>query len=750
MTSGTYKTVGKSTRRLDGPEKVTGRAEYAIDVTPEGTLWCKFLRSPVPHARVTRFDATKALAVPGVYAVLSGDDVRDLRGGNIFVDEPLLASWDRVRFIGDKVAAIAAEDEDTALRALDLIEVEYEELPAVFDPEDAARPDAYQIHPEFNSYRAVVPIESPSNAFHVVDDEHGNVEKGFEEADVIVEKTYTTTRVHQAYLEPHACTVLVDDQERLQAWVSTQAPMARRVHLARLVGLERPSVILNPVYLGGGYGGKLDVTGVAVCYFLAERTGRPVKFVMDYDEEFLAMNPRHPSKFRVKAGVTRDGNITAWEIESFFATGAYAAYAPVPPFGEMSGRGMVESYDVPNLHVKSHQVYTNTVPGGYYRAPGGVQATFAGESHMDSLARSIGMDPAEFRLRNLRTGSGEDDRHQLPADREDRLVETIRVAIEASRFSSETSDGVGIGIAISEHGQIGFEGHATVELGADGTILARMSTFDPGMGTATVLAQVVSEELGVDPERIKVVPWSTEDGPRDQGVGGSRGTRVTTIASSEAAQDLKRKLIGLAAELQGWSEESASVRDGNVVNGSNGESVSIESIPARTGESVTGVGDIDEGMSPAYSSAVAHVAEVSVDRETGQVKLLKYTAVHETGQVINPVGFEGQIEGGASQGMGQALTEELAVEDGRVINPSFADYKLPTEGDLPEFRSIILDSPVGHGPYNVRGVGEAPITMPAPAIANAIEDAVGVRVTDLPITAERILAALKEAELSEA
>jgi CO/xanthine dehydrogenase Mo-binding subunit len=744
VNAGNYETVGKSTRRLDGPDKVTGHAIYAIDVAPADTLWCKFLRSPLPHARVTRFDASRALALPGVHAVLAGDDLQGLRGGNIFVDEPLLSSWDKVRFIGDKVAAIAAVDEDTALMALDLIDVEYEELPAVFDPEEAAKPDAPLIHPEFNSYRNVVPIENLSNAFNVVRHEQGDIDLGFSQADLIIDKTYSTARVHQGYLEPHACTVLVDEQDRLQAWVSTQAPMARRVHLARLVGLERPAVILHPVNVGGGYGGKLDVTGVAVCYFLAKKTGRPVKFVMDYDEELMAMNPRHPSKFHIRAGVTQDGVITAWEVESFFATGGYAAYAPVPPFGEMSGRGMVESYEIPNLRVVSHQVYTNTVPGGYFRAPGGVQATFAGESHMDSLARAVQMRPHEFRIQNLRVHDKRGAQQELPADRHDRFVETVRTAIEASRYSEPRPEGVGRGIAISEHGQIGFEGHVEVSIEQDGRILARMSTFDPGMGTGTVLAQVVAEELGVNPERIRVEPWSTEDGPRDQGVGGSRGTRVTTIAASEAARDLKTNLLRLAAEFHGWNEETATVRGGMIVNGSSGEQVAMETIPTRAGTPVMGKGDIDEGMSPAYSSAVAHVAEVSVDRDSGQVTLLRYTAVHETGQVINPVGFEGQIEGGVSQGIGQALTEELLVDDGRVINPSFADYKFPSVADAPEFKSIVLDSPVGHGPYNVRGVGEAPITMPAPAIANAIEDAVGARVTDLPITAEKVLTTLKE------
>ena len=665
------------------------------------------------------------------------------------VDEPLLSSWDRVRFIGDKVAAVAAEDEDIAQQALDLIRVDYEELPAVFDPEEAARPDAPVLHPDFNSYRNVKPQETPSNVYHHAHHEEGDVERGFAEADLIVERTYRTERVHQAYLEPHACLVLIDEQGRLQAWISNQAPMARRVHLARMVDLPREDVVLNPVHLGGAYGGKLDVTGVAVCYFLAKKTGRPVKFVMGYDEELMAMNPRHPSLFRIKAGVKRDGTITAWQVSSYFASGAYAAYAPSPPFGEMSGKAMMEPYQVTNVRVESDQVYTNTVPCGYFRAPGSAQAIFAGESHIDVLAKSIEMDPFELRRKNITRGYREAtvpdaEGNDVAARQEIRLEETMQIATEESGYFKPRPKGMGQGMAVSEHGQIGFEGHAAVHIHPDGRIVANMSTFDPGMGTATILAQVISEELKVAPERIEVVPWSTEVGPRDQGVGGSRGARVTTIAGYEASQDVKRKLTQLGAELFGWAEERIKFKDGDLVNQTTDEHVRLEEIAARTGGPVSGQGDIDEGMKKPFTSYATHIAEVSVDPETGEVRLLKYTSVQETGTVLNPIGFQGQIEGGIMQGVGQALLEEILIEDGRVTNPSLADYKIPSGKDVPELHSVVLESSVGHGPYNVRGIGEGAITMPAAAIANAVEDACGVRITELPITAEKVYRALRE------
>ncbi|MBI4235908.1 MAG: molybdopterin-dependent oxidoreductase, partial [Chloroflexi bacterium] len=320
----TYKVVGQPTARVEGRDKVTGQGKYAIDVAPSGTLWCRFLRSPYPHARVTRLDISRARTLPGVRAVLTGEDVRGLRGGNVYVDEPLLASWDKVRFIGDKVAAVAAEDEDIAEEALALIEVDYEELPALLSVEEAMGPDAPLLHPDFNAYRGVQPLESLSNVYGVTRHEWGDLERGFAEADLIVERTYTTPRMHQAYLEPHSATVLIDAEGRAQVWISNQAPTARRVHLARLMELPREEIVINVSYIGGAFGGKLDPSATVVCYLLAKATGRPVKYVMDYSEEFAAMNPRHPSTIRIKAGVKRDGTLTAWEAEGYFATGAYA------------------------------------------------------------------------------------------------------------------------------------------------------------------------------------------------------------------------------------------------------------------------------------------------------------------------------------------------------------------------------------------------------------------------------------------
>ena len=747
------RTVGQRTPRVEGPEKTTGRGAYAVDIALPDMLWCGILRSPYAHARVIRIDASAARALPGVHGVLTGRDVEGLRTGNFYQDEPVLASWDRVRFIGDKVAAVVADDQDIAARALELIDVEYEELPAVLSAQDAAEPGAPLLHPDFNDYRRARGLDEPSNRYGHMVVETGDLEAGFAAADVIVERTYQTPRAHQAYLEPHAAVVWIDPDSVVQVWAASQQPGSVRNEVARLAGLERDQVVVNPAYVGGSFGGKSDATGAFLCYLFARMTGRPVKFVMDYADELSAMDPRHESTVTVRAGATRDGLITAWEAAAYFPTGAYAAYAPVPPLGGLLVTEMASCYRIPNLRIDSHQVYTNTIPCGYFRGPGVYQGTFAGESHMDALARELGMDPVELRLRNAITHADQapagaaawhpgshapDERPQTV-----RLVETINAAVEASGFRDPKPRGVGRGIAIHHESQIGGDTHAAVRINGDGSVVANISSYDPGGGLFTVLAQVVAEELEIPIARVRVEPWSTADFPPDLGVGGQRGARVTSLAGHQAAGAAKDALKRLAAEFLGWAEEQIEYRGGSLVNRGLGESVPIEDIASRAGEPVVGRGDPREGVDSAYTSFAAHVAEVEVDSETGHVRLLKVTAIHETGRVLNPVAFEGQIEGGVVQAIGHALTEDLAVdESGRVANPSFADYKLPVTADVPELAIRVLESAEGHGPYSVRGVGDIPISLPAPAIANAVEDAVGARVRDLPITAERVRRAL--------
>jgi CO/xanthine dehydrogenase Mo-binding subunit len=736
--------VGEKTGRIDGPDKTTGRGKYVVDAALPDMLWCKILRSPVAHARVVRIDTTQALAVPGVHAVVTGEDVRDMRTGNLRDDEPLLASWDRVRFIGDKVAAVVADDPDIAQRALNLIDVEYESLPAVFDAEEAALPGAPIVHPDSDSYRRFEPMEEPGNVWERVVDETGDLDRGFEEADTIVERTYRTPKAHQLYLEPHTCLVNIDHDERVQVWVTSQSPTAKRVSLARMMGIPRDQITINVAYLGGSFGGKGDATGVMLCYLLAKKTGRPVKFIMDYAEELATMNPRHSSVIRIRAGVKWDGRITAWDATGTFGTGAYAGYAPD---GSLLGTHTIAPYSIENARLTALKVYTNVVPSGYFRGPGQYQSSFASESHIDVIASELGMSPLDVRLVNIReTSSGglyPSGQQAKDPTWKQRLEAAISEAVEASGYLHETPTNVGRGMALAMSGTGGMDGHAQIQVFESGRIVANMPTSDPGVGIATILAQIVAEELDVPIERVQVAPWSTDESPNDWGFGGSRGARMTSIAGYEAAQDFKNNTARLAAEFFGWNEERITVRSGSLVDESSGDSTTFEEIASRVGAPVSGRADVYEEEDSVSSFAV-HVAEIEVDPETGAPKLTKYTAVQETGRVLNPVGFTSQIEGGVVMAIGHALTEELVFDpsDGRVINPSLADYKIPSEPDLPPIQTVVLDSELGHGPYQVRAIGDIPIVVPAPAVANAIAEAIGVRVTELPATAERIRGAL--------
>ena len=401
------------------------------------------------------------------------------------------------------------------------------------------------------------------------------------------------------------------------------------------------------------------------------------------------------------------------------------------------------SYKIPHVSTVAIQVYTNTVPCGFSRAPGEFQGIFAGESHMDVIAGELGMDPFDLRMRNI-IHDGDD----LPDGRhfdEIRLEETLRAAAEAAGYFDPKTVNVGRGIGLGHRSQGGGDARAEVAIGPDGMINAKLSIFDTGGGNLTIMAQVVAEELGVAPEEVRVTLWSSTDEGPIHGVGASRGARATTVAAYEASQDAKQQLRRLAAEFLGWNEESITFRDGGLVNGSSGEQVSIEAIVGRSGAPVVGRGDISEQQSR-FTSFGVQIAEVSVDPETGHVTLLRLTTVNETGQILNPVGFHGQIQGGIVYGLGEALMEELIVEDGRVANPSFADMKIPTQRDIPEVTTVILSSESGEGPYNVRGIGEHTNIMTAPAIANAVQDAVGVRIQQLPVTAERVYGALTSNE----
>ena len=750
----THRFIGRPTKSLEGPEKVSGLAKYAVDAHEPSALWTKLLRSPYPRARIVHIDTARAAALPGVHSILTGADVRGMRTGIAYRDEPLLA-YDEVRFAGERVAAVCADDADIATAAAALIQVDYEELTPMLSAAEALAPQAPIIHPDFNSYYGVVPIDLPSNAYGHITLAAGDTTVGFAEADVIVERTYETPLIHQVYFEPHACLVSIDLDGTAQVWVASGTPGVNHAEIARVLGVPPERIVINFSLLGGSYGGKTDGTEVAICYLLAKRTQRSVRFLADYADEFTAMHPRNPSIIRIKAGAKRDGTLTAWEVEVHFATGAYSAYDLVPSGGGLSVAGATGPYRTPNVTIDSYQVYTNTIACGYMRGPGSFQCMFAAESHVDEIAKALSMAPEDLRLKNLihqQSDMAIRGTWVSPSSpgildvQPTRMQESLAKALEASGYGDPKPAYVGRGISINVHGEIGGDAHAAVQVNADGTITISMPTYGLGIDTYTTLAQVVAEGLGVSLDCIVRAPWSTAQGPTDAGLGGDRGARMITMVGSLAVQDVTQKLQNLAAELLGWESSDSVIEDAILRSPTSKLQVSIADLVERAGRPVIGFGDADEPWNSEYASFVAHVAEVQVDPETGAVRLLRYTAVHETGQIINPTGFQGQINGGVNQGIAHALMEELPLDNGRVAVASFIDYKIPTMGDMPPLTTVILGSDVGHGPFNVRGIGNKAINMPAPAIANAIADAIGVRIRSLPISAEKIYLALRASE----
>jgi carbon-monoxide dehydrogenase large subunit len=736
-----YRIIGQPTPRTEVSGKVTGDARYTADVLLPGTLWAKALRSSYPHARIIRIDTARAERAPGVRAVLTGADVRGILYGRRYRDLPVLAQ-DRVRFVGERVAAVAAEDLEAAQGALELIRVDYEELPAVFDPVAAMQEGAPILHPDVNSYQGLPrPLEKPSNAYVQDVWEKGDLAAGFAQSDLIVENTFTVSRVHQAFLEPHCCLVWIDDQGRVQVWSPNKVPHGLKQSLSNALGISKGRIRVNPVSIGGDFGGKGAPMDEPLCYFLALRSGRPVKMVMEYQEEFMAGAPRHAAVMQVKTGVKRDGTMVAHQMEVILDSGAYGGIRPSATVGGAAHGG--GCYRVPNSRIDVKRVYTNNIPGGQMRAPGEPQAFFAAESHMDCVARRLGIDPVEFRLKNL---IEEGEATLTGAHYQGiRAKETLKAAVKAARYRAPKALNVGRGIAMGYRPPGGGATSLSVSLNPDGSVILDTSLFEQGTGTYTTFRQIVAEELGLSPEEIQVKILDTDHGvPFDTGIGGSRGTRVGSGAAFQAAREAKEELLGIAEKLLGWPRSEMALMGKEIVRKKTGERQRWDQLLSGVGRSITRQAvNRDDNPSPVTAFA-AQVAEVSVDPETGQVKLLRLTTAHDTGVIMNPMGHQGQIDGGVIQGVGYGLMEQVLVEGGRVGTLHFGDYKIPTAKDIPELKTVIVKADIGVGPYKTKGIGENPISPVAAAIANAIEDAVEVRIRDLPVTAEKIYNALRE------
>ena len=747
----TFSSVGRSFVHGEGPEKVTGRTVYGVDVTRPGMLWGKALRSPLSHARIVSIDTSRASRIPGVYAVITANDVPTTRVGRFLRDMPVLAQ-ERVLFIGEKVAAVAAESLEVAEEALLAIDVEYDELPTVFDPLEALQPGAPILHPDVATYRGLMnQLDGPTNDYCFEERSKGDIEQGFAESDRIFEHTFTTQLVHQGYLEPHACLVDIDESGKVQVWANNKSPYLLREQLASGAGIPESDIVIVPSNIGGDFGGKGDFMDVPLCYQLAKASGRPVKMVMSYLEELLAGNPRHPSVITVKTGMKSDGTMVACHVYMVFNSGAYGSFSPrvlLP-----GARRAAASYRIPHGKVEMHMAYTNAIPCGHMRAPGEVQAVFAVESHIDMIAREMGRDPYELRLQNV----VQEGDTSLVGDgyAEVRGEETLRAAADTGSWGQPMSDSgsgsraVGRGFSFAERRSGPGETTATLTLDADGRITLHTPVWDTGTGAQTVLQQIISEELTVPVEEVALDILNTDQLEFDTGVGGTRTTNTSGGATYRAAQALRAKLIEMASGMRQWPANEVVLRDGALSRqGSSEGSLSLQEVAAHalaeTGEPLTGEVHHRAAESD-VTSFCAQVAEVEVDTETGQIEVTRFVTAHDVGTVLNPLAHQGQIDGAFMQGFGQALIEEMQTQDGRVSTLSLGDYKLPTENDIPNLETIhVSPGPSGPIPYQGKGIGEAPIGGVAPAIANAIEDAVGVRITDLPITAEKVLRAMRE------
>ncbi|HZA55953.1 MAG TPA: xanthine dehydrogenase family protein molybdopterin-binding subunit [Candidatus Udaeobacter sp.] len=734
--------VGNPTPRVEGELKVSGKAVYAVDVTLPGMLWGKLLRSPIASGRIKRLDASKALALPGVHAVVTGEDCSGLKIGRRLYDMPILADG-VVRFIGEKVAAVAADDELIAEEALNLIEVEYEEMTPLLDPVEAMKPGAPVIHPDVMNYKGLPkPLKEPSNDFIYITWGRGDIETGFRQADVIVENTFTTPVVHHSYIEPHSCVVDTAADGTAKFWSCSKVPYGVREQVANALQIPQEKLVFNPVYIGGDFGGKGDFMDLAVVYLLSKKAGRPVKVVMDYDEEFVAGNPRHASIVQVKTGVKKDGTLVAHHMNFIFDSGAYGAFKPN---AFLNGPHLSAGpYNIPHAFIEEHMVYTNKIPCGHMRSPGDPQGFFANESQMDLVAKRLGMDPVKFRQKNfMHDGDIDPTGEEISYIKTD---ETLKKALEDSGYQKPKPRNVGRGVALVQWTPAGGVGTVAITLDQKGMATISSAMLDQGAGTYTVLSEIVAEELKIPLSHIKVQSLDTNQGKKDTGVGGSRATRVYGNAGYEAALQAVEAIKQEAAEQLGVSPDQITLAKGAALHPRMERRLTYGDLVKAKGSPIVAEATYNDTTKVHAASMCVQVAEVEVDPETGQVRLKKFTSTHNTGTVLNPLMHQGQIEGGAMTGIGYAIMEHLMINDGKVTTTNFGEYKIPTTKDIPPFKSSVTEQPKGAGPYNSMPIGETANIPAAAAIANAVEDACGVRIKSLPITAEKVYQALNGAK----
>ncbi|MBI2893876.1 MAG: molybdopterin-dependent oxidoreductase [Deltaproteobacteria bacterium] len=751
--------IGQPVPRLDAPAKVTGRAIYAGDVTLPGMLHGRLLRSPVAHARIAGIDTSRAAALPGVKAVITGRDTPGIRYGNWRLmpqtQDELALQIDKVRFIGDEVAAVAAIDADTAAEALELIRVDYEPLPAVFDVESALAEGAPLIHDE-GSLTSNVSLDRKID--------YGDLEAAFARAAYVREDRFELPSVSHAYLEPCACVAEADLEGRLTLTTSTQTPYMVQCLLASALGMRENDVRVVKPTVGGGFGGKMELRSWEVCAaILARRTGRPVKFVLSREEELAFGRRRHAMTIRSRLAMDRGGTILGKDLEVWLDGGAYNSMGPTATF--LCGNFGAMLYRHPAYRYRGYHVYTNKAPAGAMRGFGAPQALFVTESQMSMAAEELGLDPIELRLKNAMVAG--DEIPGVAKISTSGLAECLRKVAEATSFERKratTAAGRGIGIACSSFITGGvfnwFDtphefSAAEVRAHDDGTVHLLTMASDIGQGSDTVLRQILAEELGVSIDRIRLTAADTALCPKaDLGTWGSRVTLMAGNAILAAARQVKDELAGVVSarfdlnvihEIV-FADDRVFARARPERGVSFGEAVAM-AMRARRGGAVIGRGAYTprgKGLVTPTFSFAAQVVELEVDRETGVVRVEKITTAHDSGTVINPLGVEGQLHGSIHMALGYALCEELVSREGRTLNPTLLDYKIAAAEDMPAGESHTVEIHDPEGPFGAKEAGEGLVSPTAPAVADAIHHATGFRSCSLPITPEKILFALEK------
>lgn len=754
--------IGQSVPRIDGQIKVTGAAKYITDLKRPGMLYGKILFSDRPHAKILGIDATKALELEGVKAVITAGDAPSILYGLYLFDHQIFARG-RVRHIGEPVAAVAAVSKKAAEEALKLIVVEYEDLPAVFSWKEAIKPDAPILHPDVESYKGIYPYIKYGNVAMDARVSRGDIQRGFAEADFIFENTYKTSPMHQASIEPHACLAEWDSDGRVTIWTGTQQLSVCHSEVSKSLGLPQTKVRIIPAWLGAGFGGKLKSMHEQIAALLAKAAHAPVKLEMTREEEFTASHPRAGFEIHMKTGVKKDGRIVAKEVDVVSDVGAYSDHA----------LGMVTHaityspgpYSVPNCSSRGRAIYTNNPDWGCMRGYGATEIAFATESQMDLIARALKIDPAELRRMNL-VQEGEvylttQTMHNV------HVADTMDQALEASGYYEKKgrlgpNRGIGVANSMLTAGFLGSSAFA--RLNEDGTLTLITAVTDLGTGNHTALAQIGAQTLGIPFEQVQIAPQDSDFSPYDTGSIASRTVFDAGNAIAIACTDVRNQVADIASKHFECGPEDVVIQNGLVFDKNQPHitktlaEIASEAIFLRRQGPILGRGaiminpphdhEIGEGFSERPGAAFSfgtHIVEVEVDPDTGQVKILNYTASHDVGQVINQAGIEGQVAGGVVQGVGYSLYEELVTRDGKILNPSFVDYRIPTAMDTAfGIQTGFVEIPEMTGPFGAKGVGEATMIPNAAAVANAILDAIGVQPNETPFTPERLYWFIRE------